>query len=375
MSGRPPAAVSVAVVGSSTGEVCGVRDYASTLVCHLASSDFDISLIWAGFSTDTSVEQLSLRKVAYQASRADVIIVNYSVFAMAWRGLPLRVPALAWRLWRSRSAVILVAHEMAYPWRRRGWRGFVHSLTQRCALVPLVLVSQTVVVTTEQRCDWLRTRWWLPRRPIYFIPVFSNLRAPHRSLPRRSSRLVGVFGYGHECSHRELVVHAVSSVARIIDGVELVLVGSPGQESAQGRAWQTTAMAAECPYRFTGVIAASAVEKAISDLSVYVSVDDAGPTSRKGSLAAALSHGIPVVAIDGPECWWDLVSSGAVLLVSPELSAVEKALVAVLTDRDLQCTLALAGRQFYESNMSPGVAACKYAGLITEATRGEPGGR
>ena len=45
-------------------------------------------------------------------------------------------------------------------------------------------------------------------------------------------------------------------------------------------------------------------------------VDEEGPTSRRTMLAAALAHGRPVVATDGPNRWDAPVTEGAIVLVA-----------------------------------------------------------
>lgn len=368
------------VTGVSPSEVCGVRDYATVLTAHLGTIGYDAQLLWSQTSDSSAIRQMTLASMVERASEAEVILFNYSVFAGAWHGVPISVPLLAWRLWKAPSAVVLVAHEMVYPWRRRGWRGFVHALTQRAALLPLVAASAVVVVTTEERRNWLRSRPWLPTRPVLWAPVFSNVPVCSEASLRSSSAslAVGVFGYGHESERRDLVVRAVSGVASKLEGVELVLIGGPGPRSAQGLAWQESARAACCPHRFTGTVSPDELSRELSELGVFVFFDDAGPTSRKTTLAAALAHAVPTIALDGPDRWAEIVDRGAVELSAPDATALEIALVDILTDSAKRERLGRAGRCFYDRFMTAEIVARQIADAV-EAAMGKqepahPGG-
>lgn len=362
--------VTVIVTGVSQTEVCGVRDFALNLEPHLRVLGYDVRVVWLDAIGGSTIGCRPVHEVVAKASDAQIIVFNYSVFACAWHGIPVLGPSLAWDLWRAKSGVVLVAHEMAYPWKRRGWRGLIHAVTQRLALLPLVAASTVVVVTTESRRGWLQSRTWLPFRPTLFAPVFSNVTVRGVRAQRSDSLPVGIFGYGHETERRGLVVQAVAYAASKLEGVELVLIGAPGPESAQGFAWQEAAQAAGCPYRFTGVLAPDELSHELSGLAAFVCFDDAGPSSRKTTLAAALAHGVPTIALEGPDCWEDIVTSMAVELVKPDVAALTEALLGLLTDSSRAEKLRTAGRDFYESSMAAEAVAARYAEAIQMALKG-----
>lgn len=371
--------ITLAFLGFSQSEVCGVRDYATILAHQMRTLGYGARLFWYQTSDSSPLGLFRLGDVIRKVSEAQVVVFNYSVFAGAWHGIPISVPLLAWRLWKAPSVVVLVAHEMVYPWGRRGWRGFIHALTQRWALLPLVAASTVVVVTTKERRNWLRTRRWLPSRPVVWAPVFSNVpvRSQGSTAPRSASLTVGVFGYGHESQRRDVIVRAVSGAASRLEGVELVLIGGPGPCSTQGAAWQESARATNCPCRFTGILAPDELSRELSELGVLLFFDDAGPTSRKTTLAAALAHAVPTIALDGPNRWEEMVDSGAVELSAPNAKALESALLTVLTDCARRQRLARAGRRFYDRYMAVEVVARQLADAVVtaicEQERGDTG--
>ena len=332
---------SVALLGISQTEVCGIRDYAVGLAEELGQLGHDVQVSWSDLRRRRGPSH-GWRTVVRQASATEVVVVNYSVFASAWHGIPLAVPLLAQSLSRLDARIVLLAHEMVYPWGRRGWRGAVQAITQRLALLPLVAASDVVVVTTEPRQDWLVSRRWLPSRPTFWAPVFSNLPiVPSVGAPR--SLDVGVFGYGHETARRGLVLESVARVAATLPGTELIMLGNPGPASPAGRVWRQAARAVGCPLRFTGFLPADQLSTVLSGLGALLSFGDGGPTSRKTTLAAALANGMPTVALDGPDRWDELIDAGAVELVRPDATSLAKSLEALLTDSQKRQQLGRAG--------------------------------
>jgi glycosyltransferase involved in cell wall biosynthesis len=85
---------------------------------------------------------------------------------------------------------------------------------------------------------------------------------------------------------------------------------------------------------------------------VLLSVDDAGPTSRKGTLAGSLASGRPVVALDGPHTWAELTAAGAIELVPASPVALADVLDALLGDVARRETIGRLGQEFAQRRMS-----------------------
>ena len=91
-----------------------------------------------------------------------------------------------------------------------------------------------------------------------------------------------------------------------------------------------------------------------------------GPTSRKGTLAGSLASGTPVVALDGPRTWAELVAADAVALVPPSPRALADALAAQLGDEPRREALGARGRAFAEARMSLAGTAATVTSLLDE---------
>ncbi len=375
MAEQTPRAPRVAVLGMSITEFCGVKDHATLLARELSGEGVACTTHWltrrertlgAGRAEiDAWIERLS---VELRDARPDVILLHYSVFAYSHSGLPLFV-ARAMRGLRAQGAtVIVVMHEFAYPWGRGGVRGRIWAIAQRLALIDVMRTSSAALLTTEDRARWVRSRRWLPSRPVLVAPVFSNLPQPSRREVRRG--LLGLFGYSYDPAAVPLVLDAVR---RLVDGsgeVRLTLLGSPGGASASAQAWRAGAQARGLSesLSFSGTLAPQELSDALAACEVLLFVASAGPSSRKGTLAASLATGRPVVATDGPNRWIELAESDAALVVEPTAGALADAIGGLLADENGREALGARSREFYAQRMSVARTAEAVMGLIARTS-------
>jgi hypothetical protein len=370
--------VRTAVVGVSAEPTCGVRDYAVLLADALAETEVSYSLHWlqrhdASMRATRSQIQAWARAIgaAIERSRPDAILLHYSVFTYAYRGIPLFVRSTLSPLRRTRVPIITIAHECAYPWGYGVWRGDVWALTQRVGFIDVVRASTALVATTDFRAEWIASRAWLPKRPVAVAPVFSTLPPP--SGPRRSDRqtlLIGLFGYAYQGAAMSVVVDAVRLLVESGAHVELALLGAPGRPSAAADAWLQAARirGVESALSFSGTLPAQGLSDALAACDVLLFADPSGPTARKTTLAASLASGRPVVAIDGPLRWSKLVQSGSAEVVEPTPDAVAEALRALLADEDRREALGARGRAFAEREMSVRRSVEVVAGVLSDLT-------
>lgn len=374
------------VVGASSDQICGVREYARILSEELRRLGRGVDTSWwergdqKGRWTSTWGNLSRWRKddLAQVLSRPErpVVVWHYSAFSYAIRGVPLFAPLWAWRLWRASGPVVVVLHELVYPWRRRGWRGLVFAVTQRMALVAVMLAASGVVVTTEERARWLRGRRWLPRRPLVSVPVFSNVPAPDHvgRRPPGSPSVVGLFGYGSPGMQPALVTQAAALVAGRMPSLRLRLIGAPGRDSESGREWERAAAGAGLDHlEFTGTLPPNELAEAIAATDVVVFPDECGPTSRKTTLAACLAAGRAVVALDGPQRWPALDQAGAVVVTRSTPEDLARELERLLRDDRGRRELERRAAAFYRERMAPERAAQQIAsfaeGLIEPVVR------
>lgn len=375
-AGRFDGARSIATVGLSTARWCGVRDHATLLSEALSREGVRSTMHWKDREQDgLATSRAELR--AWQqrldseltALAPDAILLHYSVFSYAVRGVPVLVRPLLAGLRRAAIPIVTVAHEAAYPWDIGGARGKVWALTQRAALIDVVRASAALLVTADFRAEWLRTRRWLPARRLAVAPVYSNLPMPSpHARADAAADLIGIFGYAYEGALNELALDALARVRRRHRGVRLVLVGAPGEDSAIGRAWRREAVARGVgdALEFSGALPSQELSDTLARCSVLLSINPGGPTQRKGSLAGMLASGVPVVALDGARRWQPLVDEDALRLVPADVAELARAIGQLLDDNPCARALGERGRRFHEQRMSVAVTVAALDRLLRQ---------
>ncbi|HYM46656.1 MAG TPA: glycosyltransferase [Solirubrobacteraceae bacterium] len=367
--GRP---IRTAVVGMSVSRTCGVRDYAGLLVEALSRENVSCSEHWllrGERSLRAGLAEVRAWSRALAAeldeSQPDAVLLHYSIFAYSYRGFPVFVRPTLSALRGARIPLVTLMHEFAYPWMLGGWRGNAWALAHRALLIDVMRASAAVLVTTDFRAEYLTSRRWLARRPLAIAPVFSTLPPPvPRARPDRDGSVLGLFGYAYDSHAISLVLDALRLLKERGSHVRLVLLGAPGRESALAEAWLKAAGARDLTQAlsFAGPFAAQDLSNALAACDVLLFADTAGPSSRKTTLAGSLASGRPVIAVDGPRTWSELVELEAARIVQPSAAALADAIAALLGDVGLREALGARGRAFAEERM--GVA--QSATVVTE---------
>lgn len=373
---RSPGPLRVAAVGISTAPICGVRDQATLLADALAHVGCPCSTDWLERRAST-LREARAEVRAWTAgladelggARADAALLHYSVFAFAFRGVPVFVTPTLAAVRRARLPLVTILHEFVYPWRRDGLRGATWATSQRALLVEVMRSSDAVVTTTDFQAAWLASRPWLPKRPIGVAPVFSNLPPLSADLPAghqadRAIPAIGLFGYAYGESTIALVLDALRRLRERGTPVRLELLGAPGPSAPGGAAWVAAARALGLAEQvsFSGTLAPQALSDALASCELLLFIDPIGPNSRKTTLAASLAAGRAVVALDGPRRWRELYDAGAARVVAPTSHALADELAALLGDAARRAALGARGQAFARERMS----AVRAAGVIAE---------
>jgi glycosyltransferase involved in cell wall biosynthesis len=372
--------VPLAVVGMSNRPVCGVRDHALLLAEALRREDVPCSLHWLA-AGEQSLRATRSRIGAWTGGLAAelrreeprAVLWHYSVFAYSHRGVPLFVPPTVAALRTPRVPVITLMHELAYPWLRGGARGGAWALTQRAVLVSVMRASAAVIVTADFRAEWLTSRAWLPRRPIAVAPVFSNLPRSQATPPaERAAPVIGLFGYALDPASIALVADALRALWDRGVHARLTLLGAPGPGSGVADAWRraTQDRGVASALSLSGILPDQELADALAGCDVLLYADAMGPAGRKGTLAASLASGRPVVAMEGRRRWGEFVESDAARVVARTPSALATAIQELLADAPARELLGTRGRAFAERAMGVPRTVAAVRGLLAEIPAG-----
>jgi glycosyltransferase involved in cell wall biosynthesis len=339
-----------------------VRDHAFLLAQALDRENVSCSMHWHS-STGSSLAARSRESRHWTRTleaelgdgRFDAILLHYSVFSYSYRGVPLFVhPSVASLRGAAGAPIVTIMHEIAYPWRLGGMRGTLWAASQRAALIELVRASSALVVTADFRAEWLRSRRWLPARPVAVAPVFSNLpRSSVRPDGHPAEPTAGIFGYALDPATVSLVLDALRRLRDRGIPLRLLLLGAPGLGSPPAAMWagEAESRGLRDALSISGVLAAQDLSDALAASDVLLFADRTGPVSRKGTLAGSLASGRPLVVLEGQREWPQLSEAQATAVVPRASASLAEVLEDLLRDQGARDALGARGRTFAEHEM------------------------
>lgn len=364
----------VVVAGMAPPGASGVRDYGHMLAIELDRRGFEVDERWVVGKgpcwRQAAAASNQFLRLAVSVPAGTSVIWNYSSFAYGYRGLPLAAVFFGVVLRLRGVTVVTVLHELTYPFGRRGWRGNVQALAQWLALQPVLAGSSVAVVTTTQRAEALSRRRWPGRLRVQSAPVFSTIGTPDCvswTAAVRSDPVVGILNYTGDGARPDVIVGALARLEEP-SRPSLVLLGSPGAAHPAVRSWILVSEQLGLGDRvtFSGVLPRGELQRKIEECNVIVLPNDHGPSGRRTTLGAALAHGVPTIALDGPERWEDLAKADALEIVPADEAAVAAALRHLLDSPDRQRELSKNGRAFYDRHMAVELLGELMAGLLSD---------
>lgn len=354
----------------------GVADYTRRLACALAQAGEEVH-VWApGVGVEdpgVRFHQLpdlgpgGLLRLARGVQGAR-LLVQYAPHAFGLRGLNL--PLCAW-LARRRPAPWVMFHEVHFPCAQGGWRGRVLGRTQQVMAALAGRAASRTYVSTEAWTPLLRRL--APRAHPVWLPVPSNL--PEAVSPETAARarealapgggaLIGHFGT-HGTWFAAQVSHALRALLRADPARSAVLLGRGGQPVAARLLADEPSLTGRV-HAWAGEPARLATGLAACDVVLQPYLD--GPTTRRGTLMAALALGRAVVSNRG-----DLTEPAfmrePLLRLAPSPEGLADEAERLLADPPAREALGRAAASAYEARFS---LACTVETLRREARCGSP---
>ncbi len=276
----------------------------------------------------------------------DVVLLQYNPFLYGRRGFAPWLPVALWRLRaaRSRPRVALLIHETAMPLHSARWA--LMGLWQRAQLRALRPAADVTFASIDRWAEDLgRLR---PKRPTVHLPVGSNLpdmrsaREPRRAALGVDSEtlVVATLTTGHPWQLLDLAAAALRRLAEA-DGRRLVLL------ALGAGAGEPPGLPPPVEVVRPGPVPADELAASLAAADLFLAPFKDGVSTKRGSLMAALQHGLAIVGTCGESTDASLAASGALVLVPCEPSLFAKAALEVGTDPDRRRALGVAARRLY----------------------------
>jgi glycosyltransferase involved in cell wall biosynthesis len=350
----------VILVHSDRGRpVDGIRDYSRMLAGEISAHGVDAELRVqpaVGGRSGVAAVARSWREIG-RCDERTAVVLQYSPFCFArWGFAPwLATSLLSIRARRRRPGLALMVHEPYVPIdspqsaAMGGW--------QRLQLTALRLASDVVFTSIESWAERFRMRW--PRRDVRHLPVGSNLpdaRGRREEERRRmgvgeETLVVAAMGRDHPSWLGGHVVEAANAIAAAGRPTLLLALGA----EAPPLAGLDRSVAVQAP----GFLEAEGVAANLAAADLFLAPLVDGVSTRRGTLMAALQHGLPVVATDGPLTDAVLSDAEDALRLVPvgDRAGFAEAAVSLAEDPGGRAATADAGRLLYERNFAWPVVA------------------
>jgi glycosyltransferase involved in cell wall biosynthesis len=286
-------------------------------------------------------------------------------------GPPVLVTLHEYGVWSAASHLGQMAGSLWATVERRGYMD-----RETVLLTPRRV--QVVVTNTNHAAVMVDRCQSESRRPVE-IPIGPNIErvATGRAQARRSLRqrlgvgheaaVVVFFGFLHPVKDLDRLIRAVASLRAARPDVRLVLIGGAVSHSVQPlqaarlrRQLDEEAMrhGAAANVVLTGYVSVPEVSESLLGADVAVFPFKSGVTLKSGSLLAALSHDLPVIATRPAESAATAGAERGVLWVAPgDTAALAAAIDRVLLDPSLRCRLRRDAAALIERHSWPGIAA------------------
>jgi glycosyltransferase involved in cell wall biosynthesis len=358
---------------ASPGRIDGIRDYSFLLSAALEKHGEAVDLILrdhtGGWELAGASGHLSpLRRLRPTLARYDALVLQYNPFMYGkWGFAPWLAAQLALlSARRERARIVLMVHEPYVP--MINWRWTLMGFWQRFQLLALRLPSDIILASIEPWAERFAAQW--PSRPTFHLPVGSNVPDMRRVREAERARFgagddtiaLATFGTGDPARLPEYIAAAAGAVARSGRQVVLLNLGI-GAPPLHGLSDEVRVMT-------PGALPAEGVARRLAASDIYLASHHEGISSRRGTMMAALQHGLPVVGTDGrltdPRLRAEAKAIRLVPVGRPDLFA--EAAVELANDAGERLTVGERARALYERCFDWPVIARRLVAAIVAAS-------
>lgn len=260
--------------------------------------------------------------------------------------------------------IVVMVHEY---WPTASWspRRLILRWQNRRRLVTLLRLASAVIVAEEIYRRELQAARVCGEKTIHVIPVGSNITRGGTA-PLRDGGLVL---FAQPAAFRSEHLAALAAwLSESADRPQLTWIARSLDELQ--RAWRDVAPPGSPAVRLVG----GAGELVVSELLMHATVGVApyanGASGRRGTLAAMLQHGVPLVTTTGISTdSWLQTSQAIVGVADDDPAAFVNAVVALLRDDGARRQLSRNAEALYEAHMAWPRLAEQYVVVMNEAVR------
>lgn len=345
----------------------GVGDYTKELAMAMAAQEIEVCVITSAKTKGANFPPLKVYpaiekwnwghwgKIAKYICYEEPQVLHIQYQAAAYNMHPA-VNLLPWRLklLRNRPLIVTTFHDLRVPYLfpKAG-------VLREWAITLMALGSDGAIVTNVEDLLNLRRRFERLRRfpltPIRHIPIGSNIRPElppdyHRDLWRarwgvaKEDILLSHFGFLNETKGVEALVKALHRLVKEGYPVKLLMVGGEtgssdptNLEYARRVKALIEELGLEERVKWTGYTSPAEVSANLTSSDICVLPYRDGVSLRRGSLHAALIHGLPIISTHPRVAIKELRDGENIKLVPPDdPEAIARAIIELSQDLNLR---------------------------------------
>ena len=332
-----PAKTWIAIIGSKDFPTDGVQDYCEFLGSALERRAVELRIVrveWKQKGWLRALRELWRDSVGWRNQR---VILQYTAMSWSRRGFPFALLIVVAVLRRRGARCAVMFHE---PYPQGGARNGLARLLPPCQ--DWVIRAMYRKADKSIFPDSLETIGWLPKgsAKAVFIPIGANIPEPlaaATSSPevRSSTRTVAIFCLtGAPHFHRELqeIAEAIRSVVASGTKIRLLFFGRGTDEAREDIGHTFCNMPVEIS--IMGLLPTTEITETLLRSDAMLCARGT-VYSRRGSVIAGITCGLPIVGYRGPETVSPITEAGLELVPYGQPSALGEALTRVLSDNHL----------------------------------------
>jgi glycosyltransferase involved in cell wall biosynthesis len=315
------------VVSADPGAVAdGILDYSERLAAELRRRGHRVRVLALGNGLARSLGAIG--RSCRRGRGLDWTMLQYSHLAWSRRGFPLGVIAMAATVRLGGAKLAVTLHD-PLPFEGIRVRDRIRTSTQLVVMRMLVLLAHRTFVTVDPSViSWADGR---TLAALSFVPVGSNVGVTTRVRAEREERTVVVFGVAeNNVAEATRIARVVQTARRSLPDLTLRVMGRGALESMP--ILQRELSRSDVRLSVHGVIDAREVALHIAHADVFLFLRG-GASSRRGTIAAAIACGTPIVAERGPETATPITEAGLELVPLGDDAAAAAALVRIVEDQ------------------------------------------
>ncbi len=270
-------------------------------------------------------------------------MLQYSHLAWSRHGFPLGALAMAATVRLGGSKLAVTIHD-PLPFAGIRVRDRIRTFTQLLVMKLLVLLAHRTVVTVDPSViSWANGRI---RGALSLVPVGSNVGIRTQGRAQGQERTVVVFGVTeNSVAEATRIARVVRIARRSLPGLALRVMGRGAQQSMP--VLEHELGRSDVRLSVHGVIAAWQVALHIADADVLLFLRG-GASSRRGTIAAAIANGTPIVAERGPETATPITEAGLELVPLGDDAAAAAAIIRIIEDHTWSAELSSRNHEAHD---------------------------